>query len=326
MVEVMLVKLMSHSFHQFFMGLRRKHNLPELDDHEFFYPREYIARFPSLIGTTPKFYPEHHPSIPHIFIGGPRNADDYGPLSDELSYWLSKDEKPVIYLSLGTHFTLNENQVFDFVVHVRKQNDYRLIWSLGREMQALVNKLELYTDHELFFSDYLQQFTLLGHEKVKVFVTHGGLGSIIDLIKRRKPSVCAPQIFDQFSNCRKLASLSVAENVPFFSFQTINAAIQKTLKNYETYVKNTDLLAKDFEAYENCDRIETFLAEIASKGKVDVITKFEFQFCSERCWQAWLITKCIIFSLGLFSLLTLFASIRCFCSMKKRKTSKTKEI
>ena len=321
----MSIKLMSHSFYQYFLGLRRKHNLPELDDHGYIYPHEYIARFPSLVGTSPKFYPEHHPSIPHIFLGGPRNAEDYGPLGDELSHWLSKDEKAVVYLSLGTHFTLSESQISEFVGNVRKQNNYRVIWSLGREMRVLANSLELSTDHKLFFSDYLQQFTLLGHEKVKVFVNHGGLGSTIDLIKRRKPSVCAPQIFDQFFNCRKLASLSVAENVSSFSFEIIDDAIHKILRNYETYVKNTDLLAKDFEFYERRDKIEAFLTKIASKGEVEVITKFQFQFCSERCSQAWFITKGVIFSFCLVSLLLLVFSVRCLCNLCQRKTSKAKQ-
>ena len=308
-----------------FAELRAAIKLPPLTDGGFYSAYEYISRFPSLVATSPKFYPEHHQSIPHVFIGGPRNANDYGPLDEKLAHWLSQKQNNVVYLSLGTHFTLTEDQITDFVEKIMSQNEYDVIWSLGKYMRVLVDKLDLKTDSRLFFSDYLPQYTLLGHEKVKVFVTHGGFGSTIDLIKRRKPSVCAPQVFDQYFNCRKLASLGIAENIPSFSFEIIDSAIKKLFENYKNYVENADLVAKDFEFYESRERIENFLSKVAAKGEIEVIRKFEFQFCSERCSQAWVFTKAMLFSLAALLLVLVYVVFRCVIRKCSSKTIKHKE-
>ena len=321
----MAIKLIFYRFFAHFMELRSAINLPPLSDQGFYSAHEYISRFPSLVATSPKFYPEHHQSIPHVFIGGPRNANDYGPLDEKLAHWLSQKQNNVVYLSLGTHFTLTEDQVTNFVEKIRSQNEYEVIWSLGKHMRVLVDKLDLKTDSRMFFSDYLPQYTLLGHEKVKVFVTHGGLGSTIDIIKRRKPSVCAPQVFDQTSNCRKLASLGIAENIPSFSFEIIDSAIKKLFENYKTYVENADLLAKDFEFYESREKIESFLAKVAAKGEIEVIKTFEFQFCSEKCSRAWMFTKAMLFTLAAVLLVLVYVVSRCLIRKCSSKTVKHKE-
>ena len=325
MVDIILVKLFTQSYRNYFRSLREKHNLPELDYHGDFSPHEYLSRFPSLIATSPAFYFDHHPSIPSIFLGGPRNAEDYGPIRDNLSNWLNQEKSSVVYLSLGTHFTLSESQILEYVQNIRNQESYRLIWSLGKEMQTLVANLELTTDEKLFFSDYLPQYTLLGHEKIKIFVTHGGLGSSIDLIKRRKPSVCAPQIFDQFYNCQKLTSLNVSELVPTFNFENTDEAIRKIHANYETFAANADRLAKDFEVYEKREAVDEFLTKVASVGEVQVVKKFEFKFCSEKCAQAWLLTKVIL--AGITFLFIILVCLICRCCWKRCKpmTSKKKD-
>ena len=42
-----------------------------------------------IIATSPKFYPEPHPSLDYIFIGGHRNESDHKPISEELSEWIN---------------------------------------------------------------------------------------------------------------------------------------------------------------------------------------------------------------------------------------------
>ena len=193
----------------------------------------------------------------------------------------------MIYISLGTHFTLSDTQTAQFVEKMRNQSTFKVVWSLSKMMQKVAERLKIVSDGTIFFSDYLPQYTLLSHERVTVFVTHGGLGSIIDLVKHRKPSVCTPQVFDQFYNCGKLTSLSIAETASSFDFETINETIQKILRNYQSYVIKADELARNFELYENRETIDSFLAEVAAKGRVDFKKELEFKFCPEQCDQAW---------------------------------------
>ena len=97
---------------------------------------------------------------------------------------------------MGTHTQLEKSTVLDFMQQVKYQKKYRFIWALSVGMQSLVQDLGCESDETLYLSKYLPQFTLLGHPKVKVFVTHGGLLSLIDMVKRRKPAVCIPHFWD----------------------------------------------------------------------------------------------------------------------------------
>ena len=228
-------------------------------------------------------------------------------------------------------FKLDEKSLSEFVENARKQNEYRFIWAISKDMQKSVESLKLESDETLMFSPFLPQLSLLGHEKVKLFVTHGGLGSANDLIKRRKPSICSPQIFDQQYNCDKMKSLGLVE-ISIFNFDNVIETSNTILANYGTYVANIDRLSKEFEEYENLELIEKFLADVASKGKPQVIKDFGFDLCSIKYTRAWMITKIVLAATVVVSLLLLrWACMKCCCSPccscccnKKKNSNKQK--
>ena len=74
---------------------------------------------------------------------------------------------------MGTHTQLEKLTVLDFVQQVKYQTKYRYIWALSVGMQSLVQDLGFESDDTPYLSKYLPQYTLLGHPKVKVLVTHG---------------------------------------------------------------------------------------------------------------------------------------------------------
>ena len=100
-----------------------------------------------------------------MFIGGYRNDNE--SLSAELLDWLNLGSKDVIYLSMGTLLKVEPDKIQELTQQVRKQNRYRVIWSLSVATQAIVSELGLSSDSILNFSKYLPQYTLLGHPKIK---------------------------------------------------------------------------------------------------------------------------------------------------------------
>ena len=192
-------------------------------------------------------------------------------------------------------------------------------------MQKSIENFELKSDNVLHFSNYLPQFTLLGHEKVKLFVSHGGLGSILlDLIKRRKPAICTPQLFDQPNNCQKMESFGIAE-VSSFDFDSVSKLFSKVFDNYQKYVNNADLIAKEMEKFEDLERVENFL-EVFSKGQVQMIKDFGFDLCSPFYRRAWLIARiCVVAVLVILLFIVTSLVRKCLCQCHaRRKTQKSK--
>ena len=192
---------------------------------------------------------------------------------------------------MGTHTQLERATVLDFVQQVKSQKKYRFIWALSVGMQSLVQDLGLESDDALYFSKYLPQYTLLGHPKVKVFVTHGGLLSLIDTVKRRKPAVCIPFFGDQHLNCHKVDLWSIARQLTTFKYADIIIAVDTILENYESFVDGTDILANDFENYEDLQLLENFLAKIASRKRVSIVKELQFQMDSDEMIRVWFLLK-----------------------------------
>ena len=192
---------------------------------------------------------------------------------------------------MGTHAQLEKATVFDFVKQVKYQKKYRFIWALSVGMQKLVQDLGFESDDTLYLSKYLPQYTLLGHPKVKVFVTHGGLLSLIDTVKRRKPAVCIPVFGDQHLNCQKMDSWTIARQLTTFNYADIIRAVETILENYESFVDGAGMLANDFEKYEDLQLLENFLAKIASRKRVSIVKELQFQMDSDEMIRVWFLLK-----------------------------------
>ena len=82
-------KLALYNHVKYMESLRAEWGLPKMVSQHPIFPWEYVARFPMIIATSPKFYPEPHPSLDYIFIGGNRNESDHKPISEELSEWIN---------------------------------------------------------------------------------------------------------------------------------------------------------------------------------------------------------------------------------------------
>ncbi|KRF99987.1 uncharacterized protein Dwil_GK27520 [Drosophila willistoni] len=100
----------------------------------------------------------------------------------------------------------------------------------------------------IYFSmglEILQQ--ILKHPKVKLFITHAGLLSIIEAAYYGVPVLCLPTYFDQFSNAKRMHLAGAGQTIDYnsMSFDKLNQTIQELLQN-PSYAKNAKLLSTRF--------------------------------------------------------------------------------
>ena len=292
--DTILLKL---SFHQAFCWLydtRKELGLPELDHQGRFSRMEYFSRFPMLIVTSPMFYPAPHPSTKFLFTGSLRRLEAYQGIDPGIESWISESDKKIVYLSLGTHTVLDAKAMETFVKKVKLQENFRVIWSLGHGLQAVFAHLHLKSDFTILFTKYLSQYKLLGLKKVNIFVTHGGMGSLLDTIKQKKPIVLVPQFDDQFFNSGRMVSLGCGIQAPQFGFDEIYNSVMEIKQNYTKFKRALKRLEANFSYYEDETRLNEFVTEIASKGQVQVIQQLEFKINSQRFVYIWNVIQLII--------------------------------
>ncbi|VDO07006.1 unnamed protein product [Haemonchus placei] len=78
---------------------------------------------------------------------------------------------------------------------VSKFQNYTFIWKID-EIDKVPEMPNLFT------SSWLPQAALLGHPKLRCFVSHGGLNSVLELARNGKPSILIPLYGDQHRNAK----------------------------------------------------------------------------------------------------------------------------
>lgn len=128
------------------------------------------------------------------------SCDEGKGLEGELKEWVEGADHGVIYLSFGSVIKSSEmpESRRKLFINVLSQLKQRVIWKWDKEMpDAPANVL---------ISSWLPQTDVLAHPNVKLFITHGGAGSIQETICHRTPVVGIPLNGDQVMNLAEAVS------------------------------------------------------------------------------------------------------------------------
>ena len=103
--------------------------------------------------------------------------------------------------------------------------------------------------------------------------------------------MCIPHFGDQFMNCQKMTSFNVGETLSSFNFVEIMKAVDRVFSDYGKFVEGADILAKDFEKFEDFRMLDDFVAKIAARKKVSMIQEYPFQVDSDSVIRVWMLLK-----------------------------------
>lgn len=191
----------------------------------------------NIVTVDKKFQPAGETFDDRFFFAGPQIAERAG----------EKDWEPVnngkknIYVSLGTVF----NNVPDFwpmLFDAVKGMDVNVICSIGNMVDE---KKFGEIPENVYLYKFIPQLKML--QTTDAFVSHGGIGSIMEATWMGVPTFCIPQMDEQEVTAMQVKNLKIGDSVPLFAkvdSDVIRKGIEDILTN-EEYRKNI----KDFQAY-----------------------------------------------------------------------------
>ncbi|XP_051761059.1 UDP-glucuronosyltransferase 1A5 isoform X1 [Ctenopharyngodon idella] len=179
------------------------------------------------------------PVMPNMVMIGATVSQKTKPLSQELEEFANgSGEHGFVVFTLGSMVSqLPEAKAREFFEAFR-QIPQRVLWRYTGPVPENAPK-------NVKLMKWLPQNDLLGHPKVKAFITHGGSHGIYEGICNGVPMVMLPLFGDQGDNAQRLVSRGVAEALSIFDVtsEKLLVALRKVINDKSYKEKMTELSA-----------------------------------------------------------------------------------
>ena len=135
------------------------------------------------------------PLTPNVIDIGGINCKPAKPLPDDLKQFMDEHTEGVVYISFGStvkpgDMSLKRKEEF---LKVFRKIKYQVLWKWNEDhIPGLPSNVKL--------TKWVPQQDLLAHPNLKVFVTHGGLGSVMEAIYHKTVLIGVPMTNDQKPN------------------------------------------------------------------------------------------------------------------------------
>ncbi|XP_075040421.1 UDP-glucuronosyltransferase 3A1-like [Mixophyes fleayi] len=262
------------------------------------------------------------PLLPHVqYIGG-LLAKPAKPLSQELEDFITESgESGFIVVTLGS--MLSSIPLVEFVKEMNAglaKIPQKVIWryqtSHWPEEVALAPNVKIV--------DWLPQNDLLGHPKVRLLVTHGGMNSLMEAVYHGVPVLGIPLFGDQYENMVRIKAKNMGTSIPPEQLksenfaQTILEIIQN--KSYKTSAMKLSAIRKSLP-FPPDQQLLRWVEHIVQTGGGGHLHPYSYQQpWYQQCLLDVILFVTVCLTVTVYLIVTLFrVLIQKICSSGKQK-------
>ena len=251
----------------------------------------------------------------------PRNPD---PISADLQEWLdTKEEKSVVYVSMGSHVILTKEQGTALLNGILSTN-YSLLWSLRESNRGILDGVQIDSERVRLLK-WAPQLAVLGHRAVGVAIVHGGANSVHESLYNEVPLIVMPSGWDQMANAGRVHHQGLGIHLQHFN--VTESSVFEAIKRIDAgaYRKNIQRLKKSFNdggGRERAAELIEFYADVGYSHLVPAYAKYNWSWVQYYNVDVYLILT--LFSIFMFHLTV--KCCRCACkSLLCRRFSREKK-
>jgi len=184
--------------------------IPDID-----HPKGILRRRSALVLSC-SHYVTHGswPYLPNVIEVGGLNLKDAKVLPDDLKEFMDSATDGVVFVSFGSQLRPEQmpRDKLEMFVEAFRRIKMSVLWKWDAEVPDLPDNVKL--------SSWVPQQDLLGHPNLKVFVTHGGLGSLVEALYHNAVIVGIPFSNDQKPNLLRAARHGYARSLDWENLST----------------------------------------------------------------------------------------------------------
>ncbi|XP_073477274.1 UDP-glucuronosyltransferase 3A1-like [Aquarana catesbeiana] len=262
------------------------------------------------------------PLLPHVqYIGG-LLAKSVKPLSQELEDFISESgDAGFIVVTLGS--MLSSLPLVEFIKEMNggfAKIEQKVIWSYQRSKWPQ----EVEIAPNLKIMDWVSQNDLLGHPKLRLFVTHGGMNSLMEAVYHGVPVLGIPLLGDQKENMVRVKAKQMGTYILPGQLKADNFAstIQHIIENksFKTSAMKLQAIRRS-QPFPPDQQLLRWVDHIIQSGGGGHLHPYSYKL---PWYQYWLLDVILFFfvvlTVAIYLIVTLFrALIRKFCSAGKLK-------
>ncbi|KAL9988790.1 hypothetical protein ACROYT_G003278 [Oculina patagonica] len=156
---------------------------------------ETVGRVDLIISQKPFILEYPRPVLPNTKVVGPLLTAPAKPLPDEFEEFMQESgDEGVILVSFGTIMGNINEKMLALLADAFSRVSQRIIWKLN------IEETKVKLSNNIKVASWLPQNDILGHNKTKLFINHGGGHGLMEAAYHGVPMICAPFFGDQYDN------------------------------------------------------------------------------------------------------------------------------
>lgn len=212
----------------------------------------------NLCTLTKSFQPGGEHFGDDFFFAGAQIAARAGDGS-----WKAPDNgKPLLYTSLGSLFN-NWPEFYQMLFPVVKELDINVLCSIGKTIKP--EDLGEIPDNVTLMA-FTPQLEVLKH--TDYFITHAGVGSVMEALYFGVAMMCIPQMDEQIFTAKRMLELDLASSMmlkPEVTEESLRKALHELIENPK-YKRNAEAMSKEMQSEGGCERAAQAVIDYAKKA------------------------------------------------------------
>ncbi|XP_037817465.1 UDP-glucosyltransferase 2-like [Lucilia sericata] len=260
-----------------------------------------------------------------IEVGGFHIQHKAQNLSQDIEDFINSSEQDVIYFSMGSnikseHFPAPIRQI---LLETFASLPYKILWKF--ENPALMQNRPT----NVFINKWFPQADILAYPRLKLFITHGGLLSLIESIYHGKPVLGIPVFYDQFVNMRRAQQDGFGLSI---SYKELNHTILryniKELMENPQYTEKAIIMSQRYrdQPIDPLDKA-IYWTEYVLRHRGAGFLRSPAQYLNywqRNSWDCIAVYLVALLAAVSFFVLIFVALIKCCCSLKNKAANKMK--
>lgn len=226
--------------------VRRQYGLPKVD-FPIWYPSPYLFVAPT---TEAYEYPRRDLPPQAVYVG-PVISTQRGDIEEDFEWdWLEKDDRPTLYVSLGT--VVRYLRIFKMVIELAAGANWKAVLAVGKGVD--LGQFGTVPEN-ILLKNYVPQHRLL--PKVAAVISHGGNNTVTETLLHGKPLIVIPITGDQPESAGRVVKCGAGLRLDVYRLrrQQLGRAIERILT--EAAFKTA---AEQVQAdYQKCHGAETIV-------------------------------------------------------------------